>query len=161
MPFMLKFTPYCKFSLIESSLHSPLPFLSWWDFMYMLNSRKGSRWCPQDNNAISDGMIFPDSGFKREILQLQVHCPNSPNGCNHTSSISSMLQHEEDCMYAMVQCPNACQFSIMKKALKSHLQVECRQRNIICSSCKEQIHFDGQQVSCSLYINFIGVLPYV
>ncbi|CAG0879702.1 unnamed protein product [Darwinula stevensoni] len=107
--------------------------------------QKGSRWCPQDNSPITDGMIFPDSGFKREILQLQVRCSNSPNGCNHTSSISSMVQHEEDCMYAMVQCPNACQFSIMKKALKSHLQVECRQRNIICSSCKEQIQFDGQQ----------------
>ena len=40
---------------------------------------------------------YPDIAFRREVRQLQVHCPNRRRGCEWVGELSDMDRHVESC----------------------------------------------------------------
>lgn len=44
--------------------------------------RESEARCPVDNQPLEEKQVFPDNFAKREILQLNVKCPNHPAGCD-------------------------------------------------------------------------------
>ncbi|KAK3102988.1 hypothetical protein FSP39_015546 [Pinctada imbricata] len=101
--------------------------------------RDSDQRCPIDNAVLSESMLFPDNFAKREIMGLQVMCPNKKEGCNHIETLKHLQHHLDSCPFKCEPCPNKCSHILLRKDLKQHLDHVCVKRKIQCHQCPEYI----------------------
>ena len=77
----------------------------------------------------------------KKLLNLIVlRCTNFPE-CKHTSSYSSMLEHELKCPFIKIKCPNdPCEYKGSSKKLMVHLIKNCPFQLYKCGFCKAKIY---------------------
>ncbi|XP_007445207.1 TNF receptor-associated factor 5-like, partial [Python bivittatus] len=83
--------------------------------------------------------VFKDNCCKREVLNLQVFCKNSPT-CTAKLSLGRYQDHLQQCLFETVQCTNeGCHEKILLKDLKEHLAEQCIFRKEQCQYCKQPV----------------------
>ncbi|XP_034283637.1 TNF receptor-associated factor 5 isoform X3 [Pantherophis guttatus] len=95
--------------------------------------------CPIDNEIIKLQEVFKDNCCKREVLNLQVFCKNSP-ACTAKLCLGRYQDHLQQCLFETVQCTNeGCHEKIVLKDLKEHLIQQCNFRKEQCQYCKQPV----------------------
>ncbi|XP_053166273.1 TNF receptor-associated factor 5 isoform X2 [Hemicordylus capensis] len=95
--------------------------------------------CPVDKEMIKLQEVFKDNCCKREVLNLQVFCRNSPT-CNAKTSLGRYQDHLQQCLFESVLCTNeGCCEKILQKDLKEHLGLQCNFRKEPCQYCKQPV----------------------
>nr|XP_006823995.1 PREDICTED: E3 ubiquitin-protein ligase TRAF7-like [Saccoglossus kowalevskii] len=119
-------------------------------------TRGGHDKCPIDESKLS--VVVANIALSEQIGELSVHCkygcrPSSngipgdyevdPNGCPMTVKLHDRKEHESQCGYAPLQCPNnsSCPL-ILKMDMESHIKV-CDQRK--CDHQKYGCQFVGTE----------------
>ena len=108
--------------------------------------------------------FVPDLRAQRQILNLQVYCPNKQLGCTWTGELRSMENHinnfvsvaNKGCLFTEVQCSNDCGRLIQRGLLEGHLKSDCKLRQVNCKYCSitgtyQWIVGDHQQ-ECQKYL---------
>ncbi|XP_053315956.1 TNF receptor-associated factor 5 [Spea bombifrons] len=102
-----------------------------------LSERHETSICPIDKETINPQEIFKDNCCKREVLNLQVYCKNTPD-CDAKSTLGRFQDHLDQCLYQPIQCSNkGCHDQIPRKHLKTHLETQCKLRKELCGYCKQ------------------------
>uniref|UniRef100_A0A8C5SWU9 TNF receptor-associated factor n=1 Tax=Laticauda laticaudata TaxID=8630 RepID=A0A8C5SWU9_LATLA len=87
--------------------------------------------CPIDNEIIKLQEVFKDNCCKREVLNLQVFCKNSP-ACAAKLCLGRYQTHEKvDCPNYPWICPYGCMQMILMKEAEDHVLV-CPEMEIDC-----------------------------
>ncbi|XP_028676130.1 TNF receptor-associated factor 5 isoform X1 [Erpetoichthys calabaricus] len=95
--------------------------------------------CPVDNTVIKANEVFLDNCCKREILNREVFCVNSPN-CLFKVILCRLQDHLKQCPYESVQCTNkGCTVALFRKDVKEHIKNECKYRLEPCSYCQTYV----------------------
>ncbi|XP_030050508.1 TNF receptor-associated factor 5 isoform X1 [Microcaecilia unicolor] len=95
--------------------------------------------CPIDHEIINPHEVFKDNCCKREVLNLQVICKNMPD-CSTKVTLGRYQEHLKQCLLETVECSNdGCHDVMLRKALKDHLQYECKFREEMCQYCKQSM----------------------
>ena len=81
--------------------------------------------------------ITPSSfGLKKILNQLKFDCINKKNGCNEAISYTEIENHENNCPYNLVKCPNnECKQRTKKNNLENHIKNECKYTLFKCKNC--------------------------
>ncbi|KAK6488733.1 TNF receptor-associated factor 5-like [Huso huso] len=111
--------------------------------------------CPIDNVLIKSNEVFQDNCCKREVLNLEIYCTNSPN-CSSKVTLCRLKDHLEQCQYESLQCTHAgCTDRMFRKDLKEHLKNICKYRVEPCPHCQTHlvlIHLkDHEETQCPEY----------
>ncbi|XP_072172049.1 TNF receptor-associated factor 6-like [Diadema setosum] len=99
--------------------------------------------CPVDNVALTESQMFPDICVKREIMDLQAHCPFKD--CPELVELRNIDNHREVCEFRTEPCPNLCGASMRRKSITNHLESSCPKRLVECEFCQMDIAFDDKQ----------------
>ncbi|GFR76693.1 TNF receptor-associated factor 3 [Elysia marginata] len=101
-----------------------------------------SKRCPaneEDCDDVRRDNVYPDPGFRREIKQLLVYCPNKSYGCPVKIKLGLLDAHiENDCPEAIVKCPYKCSKKLKRRQLEDHMQscpkkpTECPYKSLGC-----------------------------
>lgn len=109
--------------------------------------------CPIDNNALS--MVVKNLAIADQVGELLVHCrygckpvqdcPGEyevdPTGCSMIIKLGCREEHEKECEYAPVQCPNSSKCPVvLKKELPEHLKT-CQ--HVRCPHLRYHCFFEG------------------
>ncbi|XP_033740042.1 TNF receptor-associated factor 6-B-like isoform X2 [Pecten maximus] len=95
--------------------------------------------CPVDNTYFHiEKELFSDNAIKREVLSLNVRCPNIQNECGWNGELRNYSEHERQCMYKVISCENGCGVRVIRKDM-SHHQEECSLRIVFCPHCQKQM----------------------
>ncbi|XP_063297522.1 TNF receptor-associated factor 5 [Pelobates fuscus] len=95
--------------------------------------------CPIDKEIINPKEVFKDNCCKREVLNLQVFCKNTPD-CDVNVTLGRYQDHLGQCMYEPIQCINAgCHDTMPRRDLKGHLDTQCKLREELCPYCKQSM----------------------
>ncbi|XP_054838054.1 TNF receptor-associated factor 5 [Eublepharis macularius] len=95
--------------------------------------------CPVDKEIIKLEEVFKDNCCKREVLNLQVFCRNSP-ACDAKTSLGRYQDHLQQCLFESIQCINeGCCENVLQKDLKEHLDLQCNYRKKLCQYCNQPI----------------------
>ncbi|OUM64978.1 hypothetical protein PIROE2DRAFT_8123 [Piromyces sp. E2] len=71
------------------------------------------------------------------LNELEIYCPNKPNGCSYVCQRQFLYEHYHQCDYELVECPHpACHQKVIKKELQEHTE-QCDYRELECEFCKE------------------------
>ncbi|XP_060076101.1 TNF receptor-associated factor 6-A-like [Ylistrum balloti] len=98
--------------------------------------------CPVDNTYFHiERELFSDNAMKREVLSLNVRCPNIQNECDWNGELRNYSEHEEQCMYKVVECGNGCGVRVIRRDMPSHLE-ECSLRIVFCPHCQKQMTYN-------------------
>ncbi|KAI1896916.1 hypothetical protein AGOR_G00099800 [Albula goreensis] len=93
--------------------------------------------CPRDNTPIQPNEVFQDNCCKREILNLEIYCTNTPN-CTYTVTLCHLQDHLRTCQYESVQCSNlGCTDVMFRRDLKAHTENVCVHRLEPCPHCSK------------------------
>ncbi|XP_066552959.1 TNF receptor-associated factor 5 isoform X1 [Amia ocellicauda] len=93
--------------------------------------------CPIDNALIKSNEVFQDNCCKREILNLEIYCTNSPD-CSFKVPICRLQEHLKLCLYESVQCSNTgCTDVMFRNDLMDHLKSICAYRTEPCPHCRK------------------------
>ena len=90
--------------------------------------------CPMDNLPLNGEKVFPDNGCLRQILSLMILCKRNSEGCEWSGPLSEEEDHENECGYVDIECPNSCGEMIKKREVESHNN-ECIFREEPCEYC--------------------------
>ena len=109
--------------------------------------------------------FVPDLKAERQVLNLQVYCPNKQLGCMWTGELRSMEKHlnknvntsSNSCPYTEVQCNNDCGVMMQRRLLEKHQKSDCKLRQVNCDYCGVTGTFhwitrDHQQEECHKYL---------
>nr|ALA55871.1 TNF receptor-associated factor 6 protein [Cyclina sinensis] len=107
--------------------------------------RESESRCPVDNQPLEERQLFPDNFAKREILVLNVKCPNHTKGCDQIVVLKHLQTHLENCIFSLTPCPNECTSVLMRGRLSEHLQNQCPKRIIRCSLCQSEFVAEKKQ----------------
>nr|XP_014345366.1 PREDICTED: TNF receptor-associated factor 5 [Latimeria chalumnae] len=103
--------------------------------------------CPIDSQIIKLDEIFKDACCRREVLNLQIFCINSPD-CKFQTTVGHLKDHLEECLFQTEQC-DQCNENILRKDMKHHLEYVCSYRKEMYKFCKESVlpHISKKQVN--------------
>lgn len=107
--------------------------------------RESESRCPVDNQRLNQSDLFPDNYAKREVLNLNVKCPNYKKGCDLIVTLSDVQNHYDACDFSYVPCPLLCANILLRRDLESHKLTECPKRVVQCSQCKNSILAEDEQ----------------
>uniref|UniRef100_H3B5Y8 TNF receptor-associated factor n=1 Tax=Latimeria chalumnae TaxID=7897 RepID=H3B5Y8_LATCH len=93
--------------------------------------------CPIDSQIIKLDEIFKDACCRREVLNLQIFCINSPD-CKFQTTVGHLKDHLEECLFQTEQC-DQCNENILRKDMKHHLEYVCSYRKEMYKFCKESV----------------------
>jgi len=87
--------------------------------------------------------FVPDLRAQRQVLNLQVFCPNKQLGCMWTGELRSMEKHldrnantnSNGCPFTELECNNNCGLVIQHRLLEHHLKSDCKLRQVNCKYC--------------------------
>lgn len=125
--------------------------------IYRWLSESGENRCPVDNTSVIREQLFPDNFAKREILNLQVKCPKSKEGCGTVEVLKQLSKHLEVCGYVPIPCPNECSDILLRRDLPQHLSQACTKRNIVCCKCGEQVVAEKEQEHLAILCPMVKV----
>ncbi|XP_061481267.1 TNF receptor-associated factor 5 isoform X3 [Rhineura floridana] len=127
-----------------------------------LRERNSVPTCPVDKEIIKLSEVFKDNCCKREVLNLQVFCRNSP-ACKAKTSLGRYQMpialpsdcaphltvpksrkpekdHLQQCLFESVQCTNeGCCEKILQRNLQEHLRLQCNYRKELCQYCNQLV----------------------
>uniref|UniRef100_W5KB17 TNF receptor-associated factor n=1 Tax=Astyanax mexicanus TaxID=7994 RepID=W5KB17_ASTMX len=108
--------------------------------------------CPFDGILIKPEEVFQDNCCKRELLNLEVFCTNSP-ACSQTIPLCNLQDHLKSCQYEALQCPNSsCTDILLRKNLPDHQRSHCSYRTELCRYCQKPYPVsqltDHEKTSC-------------
>ncbi|KAI4872813.1 hypothetical protein NFI96_016143 [Prochilodus magdalenae] len=93
--------------------------------------------CPFDGILIKAEEVFQDNCCKREVLNLEVYCTNSP-ACTRKVALCHLQDHLKTCQYEALQCSNpGCTDILLRKNLTDHQRSLCPFRTEFCRHCKK------------------------
>ncbi|KAJ8366134.1 hypothetical protein SKAU_G00149650 [Synaphobranchus kaupii] len=94
--------------------------------------------CPRDSALIKSNEVFQDNCCKREILNLEIYCTNSPD-CSYTGPLCRLQEHLKTCEFESIKCPNqGCTKTLHRQNLKEHSQNLCVHRIEPCPHCQQR-----------------------
>ncbi|XP_056304562.1 TNF receptor-associated factor 5 [Danio aesculapii] len=97
----------------------------------------GSSKCPLDSIPIKPEEIFQDNCCKRELLNLEVFCTNTPE-CTQRFSLCNLQDHLKACQHQRVRCSHSgCSDIVLRKNLLEHQRNVCSYRLETCHYCKQ------------------------
>ncbi|KAL4230818.1 E3 ubiquitin-protein ligase traf7 [Mactra antiquata] len=117
-------------------------------------NQKSDSTCPVDKHTL--GVVVANIAVSEQIGELIIHCKYGcrlsddgqtyivdPSGCPETIKLSSRSEHEEDCDFMLVECPNnaGCP-PLLKKDFVLHMS-QCN--NVRCPYQKYSCDFTGTQ----------------
>ena len=116
-------------------------------------SKCGNTFCYNCINKLKESMnkcpygcvdyeIMPSSfAIKKFLEQLNFTCLNKDNGCKEIISYNNLEQHDKNCNYINVVCPNSqCSLKIRWNLLNNHLQNECLYTIYECQKCHMKLN---------------------
>ncbi|XP_065194180.1 TNF receptor-associated factor 2-like [Sycon ciliatum] len=96
--------------------------------------------CPGCGTGIESKAYFPDTYADREVLPLHVRCAASQQGCQWQGPLKQYEDHQLDCPYRLVECPNkGCKAMTPRHKLENHRNTVCVGREIPCETCGEMV----------------------
>ncbi|KAH9489435.1 TNF receptor-associated factor 3 [Bulinus truncatus] len=107
-----------------------------------------SKRCPaneEDCTDITKQNILPDPGFRREIKQILVHCPNL--GCDVKTKFGMLANHQSECPHRLVRCnfsSRGCTADIQFQHAVAHAE-NCPFRPVSCELCNQEFNADKQK----------------
>ncbi|XP_046713329.1 TNF receptor-associated factor 5 isoform X2 [Silurus meridionalis] len=79
--------------------------------------------------------VFQDNCCKRELLNLEVYCSNTPV-CTQKMPLCNLQKHLTLCQYEALQCSNpGCTDILLRKSLPDHQRRLCQFRTEFCRYC--------------------------
>lgn len=107
--------------------------------------------CPNDRQEIEEeGGFYADKAWARDILSLRIKCQQNSRGCEWIGQLRYAEEHQEVCPYEHVPC-SACQGSIQRRLLGTHLTDECPKRIVECVYCQDEFFFIEKQPHEDIY----------
>ncbi|XP_017539256.1 TNF receptor-associated factor 5 isoform X2 [Pygocentrus nattereri] len=108
--------------------------------------------CPFDGILIKAEEVFQDNCCKREVLNLEVYCTNSP-ACTQKVTLCNLQDHLKACQHEALQCSNpGCTDILLRKNLTDHQRSLCSFRTEYCRYCKKPYPVtqlpDHEKTSC-------------
>ncbi|XP_076879457.1 TNF receptor-associated factor 5 [Brachyhypopomus gauderio] len=108
--------------------------------------------CPLDGTLIKSEEVFQDNCCKRELLNLEVYCLNSP-ACAQTVTLCHLLVHLKACPYELLPCSNpGCTDILLRKDSMDHQRSICAFRTEPCRCCQDPYPLsqlpDHEKTSC-------------
>ncbi|MCJ8737780.1 hypothetical protein PDJAM_G00027930 [Pangasius djambal] len=108
--------------------------------------------CPLDGILIKPEEVFQDNCCKRELLNLEVYCSNTP-GCTQKMLLCDLQKHLKLCQYETLQCSNpGCTDILLRKNLPDHQRSLCPFRTDFCRYCTKPYPIaqllDHEKMSC-------------
>lgn len=91
-----------------------------------------------DESLLIPREMFPDRGFKREMLKIPTKCPNDL--CVWNGPFKDYMKHEEECKHKPMVCEK-CGEHVSKQKIDQHKNRECPQRVVKCEHCHLDIVF--------------------
>ena len=92
--------------------------------------------CPVDKIRIVES--FFDKFYQREIKQMPCHCWFRDRGCEWEGKIGGVDEHERDCDYADIACPD-CYERTTRVNLQLHRASDCAYRLVSCQYCSQYV----------------------
>lgn len=98
--------------------------------------------CPECNRELvmeknGSPKLIPAMLVRRKVLALKCHCENKELGCPFTGKLRDyLLEHIPMCGYQQIACPD-CSEKMLLYQLRSHKQLNCLQRSVVCPHCQE------------------------
>ena len=84
-------------------------------------------------------MIRARPNTRKMLNLIKLHCINYPD-CNYTCDYWEMFDHEKNCQFQKIRCPNGkCEFEGSFNELSNHMYKDCKYMNIECGFCKAKI----------------------
>ena len=100
--------------------------------------------CP--NCEEKDITTILDKQKWNKILELDVKCPFSSQGCQWTGELRARVAHLNPntgcCQYVTVNCKYGCGETLNKEEREEHLEFFCPKRPAICQHCSEENEHD-------------------
>ncbi|KAL7867420.1 hypothetical protein AOLI_G00152340 [Acnodon oligacanthus] len=108
--------------------------------------------CPFDGILIKPEQVFQDNCCKREVLNLEVYCTNSP-ACTQKVTLCHLQDHLKACQHEALQCSNpGCTDILLRKNLTDHQRSLCPFRTEFCRYCRKPYPvtqlMDHEKASC-------------
>ena len=89
--------------------------------------------CPKCNEYLA---VRKTNRYLRVIIsKMSMRCHFQADGCPEAHPFEALIDHEQNCGYVSVKCPNECGELILKKFLKEHTDYECPKE---LTKCKYQ-----------------------
>lgn len=98
--------------------------------------------CP--NASVSRDKVYVDTAFGNEIGKIAICCPFHKKGCQWEGQLSDNKEHQDNCNFVEVECPNSCGAQFDKRFLKQHLSDDCTKRMVTCEFCKETVFYKDE-----------------
>ena len=95
--------------------------------------------CPIDSLQIFP--MFSDRFYQRDIKNSECHCVFDTEGCSWKGILADLQEHEKQCDYIEVTCPQ-CGASMTKKDLQLHQLDDCPHRLVPCRYCSQPVQID-------------------
>nr|UCK81548.1 TNF receptor-associated factor 6-like protein [Arenicola marina] len=108
--------------------------------------------CPVCNELVSTVNLYPDNFAKREIMSLTVKCKNGDKGCQQVMELRHLKDHEQQCEFAEVTCPQGCGGAIRRSDVTRHVTQVCSRRDVACPNC-------GRPTSADLLDEHVETCP--
>ncbi|XP_076436928.1 TNF receptor-associated factor 2-like isoform X1 [Babylonia areolata] len=93
---------------------------------------------PEAESIVDPKKMFPDRGFKREMMSIRAKCPNDM--CVWQGTFKDYVKHEVECQHQPLVC-ELCGDQVSKQKMSQHKTNECPQRVIKCRHCNMDIVF--------------------
>eukprot|EP01038_Epipyxis_sp_PR26KG_P007288 gene7288-9930_t len=98
---------------------------------YASASRKHE--CPHCNMSMKNDMKKANRHIREMHSKLRIKCINSP-ACSHEGIIETIKQHEMDCGFGEITCPQ-CNEKLIRSQKMDHDSLHCKSRRIPCTFC--------------------------
>ena len=90
--------------------------------------------------------LNPNVKYRKEISDLQAHCPLKDRGCEWIGKLQEHKLHLDldtgDCQFVDVTCPNKCGRPVPRCEVANHPQNECPERDFFCQYCNYTASYD-------------------
>jgi len=79
--------------------------------------------------------------LQKIVNQQDIKCRFQALGCEKTIEFKDKEEHEENCPFASVECPNKCSAFVKQMDLKVHKETKCSMRIVQCSNlgCEQKM----------------------
>jgi len=96
--------------------------------------------CPIDRGKLAIERIFPDNSCKRKIVNMKIRCKEVATGCDWQGELHKYDEHTSYCLYVSVHCSSkGCTELLLRKDKDQH-EDSCMWRVVQCDKCQENVH---------------------
>ncbi|KAL8562406.1 hypothetical protein ACOMHN_066120 [Nucella lapillus] len=96
----------------------------------------------EEESTLDPKEMFPDRGFRREMMRIQAKCPNEL--CVWSGHFTDYVKHEAECQHQPLVCEK-CGEHVSKQKLDAHKMRDCLKRVVKCDHCHLDVVFDQKK----------------